>query len=482
MAHAGEAMITMNQKKDRVLEGFIRSLKKYRMLRKGEGVLVAVSGGPDSISLFDLFYQIRVDWKVGIHIIHLNHGLRGDAGDRDQLFVERMARDLKMPVSSKKVDVEALAKQNKMSLEEAGRQARLDYFQAEANRLGIRKVALGHHKDDRAETVLFRILRGTGLQGIGAMRPLSHYRELTLIRPLVDVEKKSLEDYIRDRKLSYCIDASNNEVKFTRNRIRNRLLPALEKHYNPKIKNALAHLAESVALDVDYIEETVQKSYPKVIRKKRDTIILIKKKKFMSQPEALKFRILQQATRQLDPESELDYFHWDEIRKALDRDSRGFEIHVPHELAMTIERKELILRKPLADEDRQYEYKLPANGKLRIRELGLEIVSETFDRRIYKVDRQDKTCGIFDMDRIEFPVRIRNRREGDVFQPLGLSRDKKLKDFMIARKIPNYKKDQVPLFMSGDSIFWVYGIEISDRYKVTHRTRRFLKLSTKALK
>ncbi|HNV86760.1 MAG TPA: tRNA lysidine(34) synthetase TilS [Candidatus Omnitrophota bacterium] len=470
-------MIAMERKEDKVVDIFLKTIRRYDMIRKGESVMVALSGGPDSVSLFDLFYRIRADWKLNIHLVHVNHSLRGEASDRDQMFAERFARELKMPISIKKIDVEKFSKDHRMSLEEAGRECRLQFFKEEGARLGISKVALGHHRDDQAETVLFRLIRGTGLRGIGGMKPVSEWQNLTLIRPLIEFGKEMLQDYVRDRKLTYCVDGSNTHTHFVRNRIRHQLIPYLERHYNPRIKTALAHLADTVALDLAFIEELALKHYPKIVRKRKGSLITLKKKKFLLEPEALRFRILQKAIRELDPDSELTYFHWDEIRKALERNAEKFEIHIPSETSVSFERKEIILKKPVADKTEQYRYELPLGGKIRIKEKGLEFAAEAFEQRIYKEDRQDKTCGIFDLDKISFPIVIRNRREGDMFQPLGMPFPKKLKEFLISRKVASYDKNVMPLFLSGNEIFWVYGVEISERFKVSHKTRRFLKIS-----
>lgn len=473
-------MIPMERKEDRMPNIFLRTIRKYEMVRKGDSIMIALSGGPDSVSLFDLLYRIRADWKLNLHLVHVNHSLRGDASERDQMFAEKFARDLKMPISIKKLDVEKFAQEHRLSVEEAGRECRLQFFREEGQRLGISKVALGHHKDDQAETVLFRILRGTGLRGLGGMKPVSDWHGLTLIRPLIELGKHDLENYIRDRKLIYCVDASNEQTHFMRNRIRHQLIPYLERHYNPRIKSSLVHLAETVAQDLAFIEEIAVKNYPKIVKKRRDSLITLKKKKFVVLADALRYRILQKAIRELDPDSELTFFHWDEVRKALERGADKFELHAPSEVSIAFERKEIVLKKLVAEKSEQYQYELSLGGKVKVPELGLEFVTEAFDNRIYKQDRQDKTCGIFDLDRISFPVVIRNRREGDVFQPLGLPFPKKLKDFLISRKVASYDKNRNPLFVSGSDIFWVFGVEIGEKFKVTHRTRRFLKISVAA--
>jgi tRNA(Ile)-lysidine synthase len=474
-------MITAEDKSERVLEGFLRTLTRFRMLEKGDSILVAVSGGPDSVALFDLLYQIRTDWHLDLHIVHLNHCLRGEASEKDQMFAERFAKDLKVPISIKKMDVEKYARDHRMTLEEAARECRFEFFKEEADRLGIRKVALGHHRDDQAETVLFRILRGTGLKGLAGIKPVGSWQGLVLLRPLIDFEKKDIEDYARSRKLTYCVDVSNREMRFMRNRIRHRLLPELERYYNPRVKQALAALAETLSLDLAFLEDLVAGHYGKVVKKRKEGLILLKKKKFLGEPEALRFRILQRAVKELDPESELDYGHWNEFRKALESGRASYEMHVLNEVSISVERKEIVLKRALLDKTHQYEYRLEVGKTLVVKEANLEFTTEAYDRRIYKVNRRDRTCGIFDLDKIKLPVVVRNRREGDVFQPLGLPFTKKLKDFFIARRVPSYEKNRIPLFLSGGDVFWIYGVEISDRFKVTHETRRFLKISGRSL-
>lgn len=474
-------MITVAGKMDRAMDFFLRSIKRYNMLEKGDALLVALSGGPDSVCLFDLLYQIRVDWHLELHVVHLNHTLRGEASDKDQVLAEKIAKDLKVPISVKRADVAAYAREHRMSIEEAARECRLEFFKEEADRLGIKKVVLGHHKDDQAETVLLRIIRGTGLKGLGAMKPIQNWHGITLIRPLIEMEKRDIEAYVSDRKLAYCLDATNQEIRFMRNRVRHRLIPEMERHYNPRIKNALAALAETVALDLAFLEDAVGRLYPKVVKRRKDSMLILKKKKFLEQHEALRFRILQKAVRELDPESEIDFFHWGEFRRALEAETSHYEMHVSHDLSVAVERKEIVLRKNKAGDAPQYEYTIRLGEKVVVREAKLEFTVEAFDRRIYKDDRKDRSCGIFDLEKIHFPMVIRNRREGDTFHPLGLHYSKKLKDFLIARKVPSYEKNQIPLFLSAAEIFWVYGVEISDRFKVTARTRRFLKIASRPI-
>lgn len=471
-------MFAIEKKTGGVFDDFMRLVRRNKLIEKGDSLLVAFSGGPDSVCLFDMLYRMRTDWKLNLHFVHLNHSLRGSESDKDQIFAEKFARDLKMPISVKKVDVEKFAQENRLSLEEAGRECRLQFFQEEAERLKIKKVALGHHKDDLAETVLLRMLRGTGLRGLSGIKPWVEMKGMVLIRPLLDIEKSKLQEYLTERKLAYCVDASNSRTDFARNRIRHKLIPILERDYNPKVRNALAHLAETIALDLGYIEAAVEQQYPKIFKKKKGALVLLDKKKFRDLHDALKFRVLQKALRVLDPECELNFGHWNEIRKALEDDVQKFEVTLPNDLAVAFERKEVLLKKPsVAAPQENYEYSLEPGSKVKIRELDLTFSCEVSDSRIFKEDRYDKTCGIFDMERITFPITVRNRRDGDIFQPLGMKYTKKLKDFLIARKIPSYNKNQLPVFVSGEQIFWVYGVEIGERYKVFHKTRRFLKIS-----
>jgi len=230
-------------------EIFKKTLKKYDLLRKKDKLILGVSGGPDSVCMLYLFSQIKKDYKLELVCAHLNHGLRGQA-QKEEEFIRGICVKLGIRLISEKRDVQSFYAGD--SLEQTARNLRLDFFSKVSRQVKIKKLALAHHKDDLAETILMRLVRGSGLKGLRGFLPKTKFKNLTVIRPLIEVRKKEIGEWLEDKKLPYCIDKSNFEDKFFRNRLRLKLLPLLEE-LNPNIVSTLYNLASNISLDYDFI-------------------------------------------------------------------------------------------------------------------------------------------------------------------------------------------------------------------------------------
>jgi len=233
------------------------TIKKYRLIQKGDKILVGVSGGPDSLALLLQLFNLRFKSALSLHIAHVDHGLRKDSRE-DTLFVQAWAKKLDIPVSSVRFDPQLQKK--KGSLEEIYRQARLDFFIQTARKIKADKVALGHNLDDQAETVFMRLLRGTGLSGLSGISIKRKIGGVTFIRPLLETRRKEIEYFLKQRRVKPRIDSTNKEDVFFRNKIRNRLMPLLKKEYNQNIVEVLANLAESISYDYEYLDQAAKKA------------------------------------------------------------------------------------------------------------------------------------------------------------------------------------------------------------------------------
>ncbi|MDD5128345.1 MAG: tRNA lysidine(34) synthetase TilS [Candidatus Omnitrophica bacterium] len=233
------------------------TIKKYRLIQKGDKILVGVSGGPDSLALLLQLFNLRFKSALSLHIAHVDHGLRKDSRE-DALFVQAWAKKLDIPVSSVRFDPQLQKK--KGSLEEIYRQARLDFFIQTARKIKADKVALGHNLDDQAETVFMRLLRGTGLSGLSGISIKRKIGGVTFIRPLLETRRKEIEYFLKQRRVKPRIDSTNKEDVFFRNKIRNRLMPLLKKEYNQNIVEVLANLAESISYDYEYLDQAAKKA------------------------------------------------------------------------------------------------------------------------------------------------------------------------------------------------------------------------------
>jgi len=240
-----------------IFEKAKQTIKKFNLLQKGDKIIVGVSGGPDSVVLLYLLHKLSRQFRMFLYIAHLDHGLRKDAS-KDRKFVEALGKKLGLPVIIHKVNLKAAIK--KGSVEQCARQARFDFLFSAAKKVKAKKIALGHNLDDQAETVLMRILRGAGLYGLSAILPKRNIGGFEIIRPLIEVRRREIEAFLKKKKISACLDLSNQKDIYLRNKIRNRLFPLLEKEYNRKIKEILANLAQSSSLDYDYLNQAAERS------------------------------------------------------------------------------------------------------------------------------------------------------------------------------------------------------------------------------
>ncbi|MCM8801574.1 MAG: tRNA lysidine(34) synthetase TilS [Candidatus Omnitrophica bacterium] len=233
-----------------ILDKVRTTIRRYKLIEKADKILIGVSGGPDSVALLYILNKLKRELAITLHIAHLDHMLRKDSY-KDRLFVEELAKRLKIPITCGQLNVKGLARHR--SLEEVAREVRLNFFFKVAEAIKAKKIALGHNLDDQAETVLMRILRGTGLYGLAGILPKREISGFQIIRPLIELRRKEIEAYLKRIKIKPCIDKSNLEDIYFRNKIRNKLIPLLENDYNKNIKIVLSNLAETAGYDYDYL-------------------------------------------------------------------------------------------------------------------------------------------------------------------------------------------------------------------------------------
>ena len=274
------------------------TIKHNSLLGFGDRIVVGVSGGADSVALLFALNYLKKEFGLYLHIVHLDHMMRKDSF-RDSLFVEKLAKTLNITITIEKINVLKLAKGG--SLEEIARNARFDFLFKIAKTYRCNKIALGHNRDDQAETVLMRILRGTGLYGLQAILPIRRIKNYIIIRPLLEVDRKSIENFLKLQKIRPRVDRTNKSLKFSRNRLRHKLIPLLEKEYNPNIKQVLSTLASGVSLDYAFLEKISQEAFLKCskINKSKSTQIIIDLSKFKKFDLALQRMVFRLAINRL---------------------------------------------------------------------------------------------------------------------------------------------------------------------------------------
>lgn len=309
-----------------LLNQFKATIKKYGLIVKGDKILVGVSGGPDSLTLLYLLNSIKKEFRLTLHIAHLDHGLRKDS-NKDLEFVKGLAKRLKIPVTTKQINLSKLQKRD--SLEQAARNIRLDFLIHTAKKADCHKISLGHNFDDQAETVLMRLIRGTGLYGLAGILPERKIKGMVFIRPLLEIKRKDIEKYLKQKKIIPRRDPTNRGTLFLRNRIRNKLIPLLEHSFNPKIKEILVNTAENAGLDYAYLKKIGQKALASCSVLKQSSLS-INLKQFLKYHLAIQRLLLRLAIEDLIGNTRrLTYKHWHEIRALIYHRPIGSIVDLP---------------------------------------------------------------------------------------------------------------------------------------------------------
>lgn len=429
-----------------------KALRQPGALDNSAALVVAVSGGADSVALLHALHCLQGQLGITLHVASLDHGIRGEAGARDLAFVAALAADWRLSCTVDAVDVPLLAREWGVGIEAAGRRARYDFLAQVAKRLDIACVAVAHHAEDQAETLLMHIARGSGLRGLRGMRPVSTlpgHSDIRLLRPLLGCSRADIEAYCAQHKLTYCTDASNSDTRYRRNFIRSEIIPRLQT-LNPAVVGALQRLSESAAVDDDYLRRQFVQVAQSTIKQSPDNW-RISKAAYFSLHVALRRRFLLAAVEKLahgsaalthDLVIELDDWARDARVGACRDMGAGIRMRCDYD-ALVVETSGAMpetgryrLIPPATD------IKLEAGQAVSLGGVSLRVGSEL--EAGYRASLQLSA-------RAE--LRLRTRRKGEYFKPKGMGgRSRKLKDWMIDRKIPRMLRDQIPLLCADEAI------------------------------
>lgn len=460
------------------------------MLEPGDRVLVAVSGGPDSMALLSFLHDLAPELQLSLHVFHLNHQIRA-AAKEEAKFVEQLALNLDIPVTVRAFDVAAYAKKNKLSLELGARKIRYRMYQDIAGEVGAGKVALGHQADDQVETFLWRLLRGSGLTGLAAIPAVRGI----YIRPLIEVSRLEIEDYLKERNIPYCADLSNQDLAFTRNRIRHALLPVLE-DFNMAVKDVILNTVELARRDEAYLEQVAGRHWDELAEVCRDEVRLPLKAMQSLAPSILS-RLIRRAVAVVKGDLEqLEFRHIKRVEEAVAA-GEVWRMDLPGGVVARVRYDSLtVFRQESAERHPFQSVQLGIPGTTIIPALGLTFCAEvrhageapsldqpstgaTYSEAMTRSQRAGAAAkstleALLDADKITEPVQIRTRVPGDRFRPLGMRGEKKLQDFMVDEKIPREERDRVLILEANGEIVWVVGHRVDDRFKVTEATQRVL--------
>ena len=273
----------------------IETIKKYNLIEQGDKIVLGVSGGPDSISMLNILNEIKDEYKFEIYVAHINHMIREEAED-DEKYVQNYCEKNNIQYFIKRVDVQQIANTKKIGTEEAGRKIRYEFFEEVMQKVGANKIAIAHNKNDKIETVIMNLLRGSGISGLKGIEPI---RDNKYIRPLIECERQEIEQYCEQHKLDPRIDKTNFENDYTRNKIRNIVIPYIKDEFNPNIIQTIDRLSQVATDESDYIELQASKIYQKLLIERTENQIILKLKEFNEQEKVIKNRIILLATKQL---------------------------------------------------------------------------------------------------------------------------------------------------------------------------------------
>ena len=460
----------------RFLQRTHRFILQHDMICSGEAIVVGFSGGVDSLALLVALYELRHPLDCHLHIAHLDHQLRGDSTS-DAELVKQYANLLKLPFTIKKIDIPSLIKQQNQSIEALARKERYEFFESVSKKIGAIKVALGHQRNDQAETVLMNLLRGAALTGLRGILPI---RDGKFIRPLLDFSRTEIEEFVAEQGLQPCEDSTNWDRNFLRNRIRLDLLPLLKRDYNRNIQNTLAQNAELLRAESDYLEDIARKALDACLADPAThDVVILNRLMFLRHHPALRRRILRLAIGQIQGDmKELAFNHSEFMQQLSEGKSPNRQLNLPNNLEFLRAYNQLIIQRPTSNIG-EFEYTVAVPGDNNFPELNAVMVATIVEapsrKTSYVLD--GKFQAVFDVDQIQMPLKIRSRRAGDRFQPFGMKGTKKVKDFFIDAKVPQRMRQSIPILVTGDEILWVVGHRTSEKCKVSNKTRRFLHLT-----
>lgn len=433
-------------------------------------ILVGFSGGADSTALLEL---LREYGEARILALHVNHGIRGAEADRDQAFCEEFCRERGIPLKVVYKDVPGIAGEQKISTEEAGRQARYEAFEEELRAGRADRAALAHHQDDQAETMLFHLMRGTGLRGLRGMEPV----RMPYIRPLLCVGKAELRRWLEARGTPWIEDSSNRELTYMRNRIRHQVLAPMEQ-IRPGSAARMAGTAQKLLEAEDFLEKELEARRKETVRKREDGYGILLKPFCSMHPFLKKQLVLQCLERLLGPARHPEEVHVLQVC-ALAEGRRGSRVTLPDGCFAVLGYDELWLQRGYGCEKNMEVVYCEAGREYHY--MGAQFLLSLEEREKIGEIPVNRYTKWFDYDKIKDTPVLRTRRPGDYLELSG-GIHKKLKDYLIDSKVPAQERDRCILLADGSHILWVAGMRISERARVTEQTKRVLKVQMKKSK
>lgn len=465
-----------------------QTITAHGMLRRGDAVLVGVSGGPDSMALLHLLLTLAAPMNLRLGIAHLNHCLRQSASDDDEGFVKSVAAKSRLPVFVEKTNI-LKQKKTGRSLEESGREARYLFFNSICRKHGFTKIAVGHHREDNAEQILLNLIRGSGAAGLCGIPPV---RE-NIIRPLIQITPSEILDYLSQNNIEFMVDQSNSDTQFLRNSVRHQLLPLLRQNYNPNISEALNRLGGILRAEEEWLNALIDPLFNAALISSDDRQVILSVPEMMNFHDAAVRRVLRKAILTIKKDlRRITLAHIDSAARLIANHPPAARLDFPGQIRVLKNNDRLIVRKELknlriatakAAKPVSFAYHaskdaIVAQTTLFIKEINMSVSFYQMSMDwIQNISTLERDTAFLDWDTLQFPLEIRNVRPGDRFSPIGMKGTQKLKKFFNANNIKPVKRTEIPIFVSGDAIIWIGGLRIADPFKVTQKTSTVLKVT-----
>jgi len=471
---SGPALKASRKGSDLTLLGRVEKvIIENSLIKPGGKIVLAVSGGPDSMALFSLFCDLRRTWELGLTVLYCHHGLRA-AADEEESFVREWAKHFDCPFISRRLSVREYHKKSGKSLQDAARELRYRVFEEERQQSGFDQVALGHTANDQAEEVLIGLIRGTGLGGLAGIR----LTRGPFIRPLLRTSRLEILRYLDQKNLPYKEDASNAEVRFLRARIRHHLIEEL-KGYSPNIINQLNQMAGLLQKDEEYLQEQVSRVMANIVSH-HGAATRLNRSVLGGLPQALATRVIQRVL--LERLGNLDHIrsvHILSFLKAAQGASRPGSLPLPKGWSVHWDRQTLTLEPTPSSSIRvsHFSYSVKKPGRFSLPGIGMVL----FFKKVkaspeFLNPSRRKELARVNFDLVSWPLVVRNHRPGDRFQPFGMEGSKKVSRFFMDRRVPAEQRSRIPLICSGEKIIWVAGLEIDQAFRLDVQTTTVLEI------
>lgn len=438
------------------------------MLSPNDNILIALSGGPDSVCLTIILDKLRDNFNLSLSAIYINHGLRPDEIDKEESSCRRLCDTLGINFYTDSIDVKGYAEMKRMNLQASARELRYQVLHDYARRIDANRIALGHNADDQVETILMRLIRGTGRKGLLGIPPVRG----RIIRPLIEIERREIEDFLLSQSppVEFMIDSSNLKTDYLRNWIRIKIIPEL-KSQNPNLIETVSRSSIILSEEDAYLDMLTSKAMLRLVSKRDDESVELFLLPLECLDRPIMRRVIIKAISEIIPFKGVDFVHIEDIIKLIRDGKSGDLVTLPDGLRVIKKYSTLLIS---------------IKGRAEVQSRPLNVPEELYLNEINAVIRTNlsleldkngdgKRKAIFDLDTLKLPLQVRKRREGDYFCPLGMGgKKKKLQDFFVDEKIPRDERDSIPIVVSDNDIIWVAGYRMDERFKPTEKTKRFL--------